>query len=266
MKENRRTKLKGVSLMLSSEQQSNLQSKLTGEKKELEHHISLNNHFGIGEDENFYNYVGELSTYDNHPADTATELYERGKDLALNEHFENELNQVNRALQAIEKGTYGKCEVCGKDIPFERLQAIPSTTYCIEHSTEQTISHERPIEEQVLHPLYEKKHETEVNGFDEEDSWQAVAEWGSSDSPSDYYDPKEHYDQVYLNSDEHIGYVEDIENFAGNDIEGKNVQIYPTAELEQLKDLLDEEGIMTSFGDLKPYEEDPYTEDTNDDD
>ena len=65
---------------------------------------------------------------------------------------------------------------------------------------------------------------------------------------------------MYLNSDEHIGYVEDIENFAGNDIDGRNVQIYPTAELEQLKDILDEEGIMTTFGDLKPYEEHPYTE------
>ena len=65
--------------MLSSEQQSSLQTKLLDEKKELEHHISLNHHFGLREDENFYNYVGELSTFDNHPADTATELFERGE-------------------------------------------------------------------------------------------------------------------------------------------------------------------------------------------
>jgi len=246
--------------LLSSEQFSLLKKKLTERKKEVEEHISLNDHFGLHKDENFYNYVGELSTYDNHPADTGTELYEREKDISLNELSEKELKDINEALQAIEKGEYGKCSACGKDIPFERLEAVPFTEYCIEHTPNQTVSHTRPVEEEVLHPLYSKKHQTEVNGFDEEDSWQAVAEWGTSDSPSDYYDPKEHYDQVYLNSDEHIGYVEDFENFAGNDIDGKNVQIYPTTELEQLKDILDEEGIMTTFGDLKPYEEDPYTE------
>lgn len=246
--------------MLSSAQLTVLKEKLTERKNEVEKHISLNDHFGLHKDENFYNYVGELSVYDNHPADTGTELYEREKDISLNERFEEELKDINEALQAMEKGKYGKCSVCGKDIPFERLEAVPFTEYCIEHTPDQTVSHTRPVEEEVLHPLYSKKHPTEVIGFDEEDSWQAVAEWGSSDSPSDYYDPKEHYDQVYLNSDEHIGYVEDIENFAGNDIDGRNVQIYPTEELEQLKDILDEEGIMTTFGDLKPYEEDPYTE------
>ena len=237
--------------MLSSEQLSALKNKLTERKKEVEEHISLNDHFGLHKDENFYNYVGEISVYDNHPADTGTELYEREKDIALNELFEEEHKNITE---------YGKCIVCGKDIPFERLEAVPFTEYCVEHTPDQVVSHTRPVEEEVLHPLYSKKHPTETIGFDEEDSWQAVSEWGTSDSPSDYYDPKEHYDQVYLNSDEHIGYVEDIENFAGNDMDGKNVQIYPTAELVQLKDILDEEGIMTTFGDLKPYEEDPYTE------
>lgn len=250
--------------MLSSKQLATFKNKLLEAKQEIEHHISLNNHFGIREDENFYNYVGELSTYDNHPADTGTELYERGKDLALNGHFEEELNNITHALEAIEKGSYGICEECGQEIPAERLEALPYTTFCIQHSPNQIVSHDRPIEEQVLHPLYAKKHATEVIGFDEEDSWQAVAEWGNSDTPSDYYDPKEHYDQVYLNSDEHIGYVEDIENFAGNDIEGKNIKIYPTAELRQMEDLIDEEGIMTTFGDLKEYEEDPYVEEDED--
>ncbi|MBO1913267.1 hypothetical protein J4G37_51715, partial [Microvirga sp. 3-52] len=35
--------------------------------------------------------LGELSSYDNHPADMGTALYDREKDLALHEHAESEL-------------------------------------------------------------------------------------------------------------------------------------------------------------------------------
>ena len=59
---------------------------------------------------------GELSMYDNHPADTATALFEREKDFALHEHAESDLGKVEIALKAMAEGTYGKCEVCNDDI------------------------------------------------------------------------------------------------------------------------------------------------------
>ena len=45
-----------------------------------------------------------------------------------------ELEQVDRALKAIEAGTYGKCEEdeCGKPINIERLRALPFATMYIE--------------------------------------------------------------------------------------------------------------------------------------
>ncbi|MEZ0323007.1 MAG: TraR/DksA C4-type zinc finger protein [Hydrogenothermaceae bacterium] len=46
------------------------------------------------------------------------------------------LNQIDQALERIEDGTYGLCEVCGKEIEEERLEAIPWTTLCIEHAQE----------------------------------------------------------------------------------------------------------------------------------
>ena len=52
--------------------------------------------------------------YDNHPADMGTELFEREKDIALNVHAGSELDKVDNALQAMEDGSYGKCEVCQK--------------------------------------------------------------------------------------------------------------------------------------------------------
>lgn len=42
-----------------------------------------------------------------------------------------ELGMVERALEKMREGTYGKCEVCTKSIPVARLQALPFTTFCI---------------------------------------------------------------------------------------------------------------------------------------
>ena len=100
--------------------------------------------------------VGELSSYDNHPADEASELFERQKDVALNEHEGEYLKSIHNALLAIEKGTYGKCVICGKDIPYERLEAIPTTIYCKEHSPDKVTSKDRPVEEDVLMTPYGK--------------------------------------------------------------------------------------------------------------
>jgi DnaK suppressor protein len=42
------------------------------------------------------------------------------------------LEQVRDALVRIEKGTYGKCATCGREIPRARLEAIPWALYCVE--------------------------------------------------------------------------------------------------------------------------------------
>ena len=94
--------------------------------------------------------VGELSTYDNHPGDMGTELFEREKDLALHVHAGDEADKVEHALAAMLNGTYGYCEVCKKEIPYERMEALPYTTFCIDHTPEKDIPHDRPSEEDVL--------------------------------------------------------------------------------------------------------------------
>ena len=249
--------------MLSMQQLAELRLHLLKEKEEVEQHFEQNDHFGLNRAHD-HESMGELSSYDNHPADDGTELYEREKDVALNQHYKLELLNINQALEAMEKGTYGNCLVCGKEIPLERLQALPNTTYCKEHSPDQIISHDRPIEEGVLMPDFGKfdmDEKDENVAFDAEDSWQAVAEFGTSETPSDLAFPKDHYNDMYVESEERTGYVEDYENFVGNDMYGENVTVYPNSQHEQYEDALDEEGIMTSFGDLPAYEHDPYVED-----
>ncbi len=76
--------------------------------------------------------TGEQTTYDNHLGDTATVTYDRELDYTLEENEEQLLAEIDAALQRIEDGTYGICEVCGKPIGVERLEARPWTRLCID--------------------------------------------------------------------------------------------------------------------------------------
>jgi RNA polymerase-binding transcription factor DksA len=78
---------------------------------------------GLGETE--ADQVGELTHYDQHPADQASETFEREKDLAILEGLEGELAEIEAALQRIDEGTYGIDEVTGEPIDPERLEAYP---------------------------------------------------------------------------------------------------------------------------------------------
>ncbi len=42
-----------------------------------------------------------------------------------------ELTQIERSIQMIREGRYGRCEVCDVAIPIARLQALPFTPYCV---------------------------------------------------------------------------------------------------------------------------------------
>lgn len=37
---------------------------------------------------------------------------------------------LEMALDKIDQGTYGRCEVCGEDIAYERLKTAPEATRC----------------------------------------------------------------------------------------------------------------------------------------
>jgi DnaK suppressor protein len=59
------------------------------------------------------------------------DLIEREKNVALLTQLEHKLEGVVAALRSIEKGKYGICERCGKDINPERLEVRPDATMCI---------------------------------------------------------------------------------------------------------------------------------------
>jgi RNA polymerase-binding transcription factor DksA len=77
-------------------------------------------------DEGENDTLSELSDYDQHPADTASETFEREKDVSILERLEEELAELQAALERIDAGTYGIDEVTGEPIAPERLEAVPT--------------------------------------------------------------------------------------------------------------------------------------------
>ena len=52
----------------------------------------------------------------------------------LDEQEQKEIQAISRALARMEFGEFGSCEVCGKGIEVERLEAIPWTSVCSKHA------------------------------------------------------------------------------------------------------------------------------------
>ena len=82
---------------------------------------------------------GELSSSagDQHIADHASETFDRELDESLEENAAQVLREIEVALARIDEGTYGTCSVCGREIPEERLAAIPYATLCIDDKRKQ---------------------------------------------------------------------------------------------------------------------------------
>lgn len=66
-------------------------------------------------------------------ADQADIVMSRESNTAILADLEARYDTIISALERIEKGKYGRCEVCNKEITEARLEADPSATTCIEH-------------------------------------------------------------------------------------------------------------------------------------
>jgi RNA polymerase-binding transcription factor DksA len=75
----------------------------------------------------------ELSHAAQHPADAASDAFEREKEFSILEQVEAELGDVDRALERLDQGTYGRCDACGAAIADERLAAMPAARFCVQH-------------------------------------------------------------------------------------------------------------------------------------
>jgi DnaK suppressor protein len=66
-------------------------------------------------------------------ADLGTKAISRDQEFALALSIRSRMDQVERAMERLDEGTYGRCEACGGDIGDERLTAVPATRFCLDH-------------------------------------------------------------------------------------------------------------------------------------
>jgi YteA family regulatory protein len=145
-----------------------------------------------GFDEPESEWAGELSQYDNHTSDSGPALEMRAINLGLVNHERDTIAQIDSALERIRGGTYGICTECGRDIPIDRLEALPYAETCTDCGARMAAPRgtgtRRPIEEEVLRPPFGGR--DPARAFDDpgihgEDMWDQLAQYGTANSPQD---------------------------------------------------------------------------------
>ena len=58
-------------------------------------------------------------------------VLELEKRLAMERGLKNQLAEIERALEKYDKGTYGRCDICGQRIDPARLEALPQANLCL---------------------------------------------------------------------------------------------------------------------------------------
>ncbi|PYI79380.1 MAG: hypothetical protein DMF04_00260 [Verrucomicrobia bacterium] len=74
----------------------------------------------------------EASAFGMHQADAGSDAYDRDFALSLLSQEQDALYEIDQALKRIDLGTYGICEMSGKQIPRARLEAIPFARFTVE--------------------------------------------------------------------------------------------------------------------------------------
>ena len=124
------TKKAAASKPMAKKQLAHFEARLMEERKravkELGHYDEA---FGATSQE----ADGDLSAYSFHMADQGTDAMEREKAFLFASQEGRFLWHIDQALRRLYRSpeTFGKCHNCGKDIAFERLDALPHARYCI---------------------------------------------------------------------------------------------------------------------------------------
>ncbi|MDP4879402.1 MAG: TraR/DksA C4-type zinc finger protein [Opitutales bacterium] len=90
-----------------------------------------------------------ISGYGNHQADAATDSFDRDFALSLVSNEQEALNEIEEAIQRNKNGSYGVCEVTGKAIPKERLNAVPFARFSVQGQAEYEKNKRRKINRDI---------------------------------------------------------------------------------------------------------------------
>lgn len=180
----------------------------------------------IGEDvtQNVRSSFGELSSFDNHPADVGTEVFMAEHALGLKAMHEGSLKDVDEAFNRIDKDQYGICTECSKTIDEERLEILPETKLCIDCARDrdveiqdslEAIRHRPPGLNDVLTTSGGIKSVRDpLEGRDGgDDILNDLMKFGSAQSPSEQGNFKD-FNEFYNTQMSEDGIVEDVDKIS----------------------------------------------------
>jgi RNA polymerase-binding protein DksA len=82
-------------------------------------------------------YQGEESDSAGASGDVGSELFEQETMLTLEHMANTRLQEIEAALGRMERGEYGTCTNCGREIPVERLEVHPWSSLCVDCARQQ---------------------------------------------------------------------------------------------------------------------------------
>ncbi|MBI4079990.1 TraR/DksA C4-type zinc finger protein [Candidatus Kaiserbacteria bacterium] len=115
---------------LSEDQLSDLRATLEAERDSLDEELAAHGRKVGG------NWAGSTGSQgeESDPNDAADNIESLAANVPLVEELEGRRREIDKALEKMDKGTYGVCDVCKKPIDFDRLEANPAAATCVEHA------------------------------------------------------------------------------------------------------------------------------------
>lgn len=117
---------------IRQDQLEEFRGELEAEKDSLEE--ELTSHGRVQDESGDWMGMSESEGEEADPIDAADNIEELATNVPLVEELERRHHEVENALERLEGGIYGICEVCEKEIPIDRLEANPAAATCMKHA------------------------------------------------------------------------------------------------------------------------------------
>ena len=88
-------------------------------------------HDGILDNSNDGGNLSQESVFSVHMADAGTDSFEQEKNYNLMSRESDYYKNLEIALERIDDGTFGMCNICNDLIPEERMIEVPNATKCV---------------------------------------------------------------------------------------------------------------------------------------
>jgi len=110
-----------------------IEKTLSAQKKQILHELSEISQKDSHESDNT---ATKFPEYGDKPDENAQEISDYSTNIVTEKVLEKSLEDIEKSLERIKKGTYGICKYCGNPIAEKRLLARPTASSCISCKTE----------------------------------------------------------------------------------------------------------------------------------